>query len=171
MTITGDWWAHALGWGAVATAGVGAVLICVILLAPYTFFHDYPADIRGAAQAPTASQRRAGQIGGTVFMVTVLVATGAVPVTWGLSHPDAGFPELTLTALVVTLMFALFDILVVDWLVICTLRPSRIVYPGTEHCAGWRDYRFHVTDQLSPRGIAALAGITLVLGTVAWAVT
>ncbi len=90
---------------------------------------------------------------------------------WGLSHPDASFPELSLMTLVVSVMFALFDIVIVDWLVVCTWRPARIVFPGTGNCAGWRDHRFHVMDQLSPRGITALVGISLVLGAVAWAVT
>ena len=35
------------------------------------------------------------------------------------------------------------DLLIVDWLIVCTIRPKVIVPPGTENCAGWKDYGFH----------------------------
>ena len=35
------------------------------------------------------------------------------------------------------------DLLIVDWLIVCTIRPNVIVPSGTEHCAGWKDYGFH----------------------------
>lgn len=50
-------------------------------------------------------------------------------------------------------LFAVLDILIVDWLIICTLRPRRLVYPGTEDCAGWHDYGFHVREQLRTRAV------------------
>lgn len=34
-------------------------------------------------------------------------------------------------------------VMAVGWLIVCTIRPKIIVPPGTEHCAGWRDYGFH----------------------------
>ena len=64
----------------------------------------------------------------------------------------------------VAVMFALFDMFIIDWLVICTWRPQRLVFPGTEDCAGWRDYGFHVKEQLRPRGILALVIPSLLLG-------
>ncbi|WP_344783351.1 hypothetical protein [Gordonia caeni] len=43
--------------------------------------------------------------------------------------------------------------------------------PGTQDCAGWGDYGFHLRAQLSPKGLAALlllpaaiAGVATVIG-------
>lgn len=52
----------------------------------------------------------------------------------------------------------------VDWLMICTWRPRRLVYPGTEDCAGWGDYGFHLREQLRPRAVAVLVGASAIIG-------
>jgi len=43
----------------------------------------------------------------------------------------------------IMLFFAVWDLLVLDWLVFVTIQPSFIVIPGTEGLAGYRDYFFH----------------------------
>lgn len=167
----GEWWAHALGFGLIATAVCGAVLIAVEFLAPYAFLDDYPKDIREAAPEPTSAQKRAGVIGGIVFVAALLGGVGGVVWSWGTAHTGAGFLELALMALVVSALFAVFDILVVDWLIICTWRPRRLVYPGTEDCEGWGDYGFHVKEQLRPRALAVLVVSSAVIGLVVWWLT
>lgn len=170
MAIT-DWWAHALGWGSVAVVACGAVLIAVEFAAPYAFLNDYPADIRERAPKPTAAQRRAGVVGGIAFVLALMAGIGGVVWTWGAAHPDAGFLELALMALVIATLFAIFDIVVIDWLIICTWRPRRLVYPGTEDCAGWRDYGFHVKEQLRPRALLVLLAASSAIGAVVWWLT
>lgn len=74
-------------------------------------------------------------------------------------------------ALVIATLFAIFDIVVIDWLIICTWRPRRLVYPGTEDCAGWRDYGFHVKEQLRPRALLVLLAASSAIGAVVWWLT
>lgn len=126
-TPVAEWWTHTLGFGLLASVACGAVLIAVEFLAPYAFLNDYPEDIRRAAPQPSPAQRRAGIVGGMVFVISLLGSIGGVVWMWGATHPDAGFIELALMALVVSAMFAAFDILIVDWLIICTWRPRRVV--------------------------------------------
>lgn len=171
MPLTAEWWAHTLGFGSLAVLACGAVLVGVEFLAPYTFLNDYPEDIRAAAPKPTPAQKRAGVIGGIVFVVSLIGGVGGVVWSWGAMHDRAGFLELALMALLVSVLFALFDILVIDWLVICTWRPRRLVYPGTEGCAGWGDYGFHVREQLRPRALAVLVVSSAVIGLVVWWLT
>lgn len=166
-----DYWAHALGWGGVAAAGVGGVLIVVLVVAPFAFLSDYPEDIRRAAHAPTPGQRRAGVTGGIVFMIVLLASLGAVVFSWGMAHPGAGFFELALMAMVAIILFVVVDLLVVDWLVICTWRPRAILVPGTEHCAGWRDRSHHFREQFRPRGLIVLLAGSGLLGLAAWWLT
>lgn len=111
-----EWWAHSFGWGSLAALACGAVLIAVEFIAPYAFLNDYPADIRERAPKPTPMQRRTGNIGGLVFVLTLFAGVSSVVWAWGATHPDAGFVELALMALVVFVLFAIFDIVVIDWL-------------------------------------------------------
>ncbi|MGO1539248.1 MAG: hypothetical protein ACTHZ9_08075 [Leucobacter sp.] len=165
-----DWWAHALIWGGVASVGVGAVLTTVLMVTPYAFFSDYPEDIRRAAEDPTPRQRRAGLVGGIVFLVALLASLGAVVVSWGVAHPQAGFFELVLMAFVAIMLFVAVDLIVVDWLIICTWMPRAIVLPGTEECAGWRDYGYHFREQFRFRGLFVLLIGSVLLGGIAWVI-
>lgn len=154
--FTAAWWAHTIGWGSAVALGCGAVLLAVVFAVPTAFLADYPADIRQGAASPGPGRRRAGLAGGLVFLLCLLAGAGGVTFAWGRADPQAGFVELWGTALAVLVLFAVVDVLLVDWLVICTLRPRRIVLPGTEGCAGWRDYGFHLREQLRPRALVAL---------------
>ena len=46
------------------------------------------------------------------------------------------------------------DLLILDWLIFCTITPSFAVYPGTEGFAGYKDYGFHL--KAHARGILLL---------------
>ncbi|KAA9394561.1 hypothetical protein FCK90_07015 [Kocuria coralli] len=113
-------------------------------------------------------QSRAGAIGGIAFVLILISGIGGVVWLWGARHAGAGFLELALMALVVNALFALFDLLVIDWLMICTWRPRRLVYEGTEDCAGWGDYGFHAKEQLRPRTLAVLFAFSALIGLIVW---
>lgn len=168
--VAGEWWSHTFGWGSLAVLACGAVLVSVEFAAPYAFLNDYPADIRERAPEPTAPQRRAGVVGGIAFVSSLIAGIGGVVWAWGAAHPGTGFVELALMALAIVLQFAILD-LVIDWLIICTWRPRRLVYPGTEDCAGWRDYRFHLVEQLRPRALLVLLAASALIGLVVWWLT
>lgn len=162
------WWGHALGFGTLAALVCGAFLLAIEFLAPYAFIDDYPDDVREEAPEPTRAEKRSGLIGGIVFVVVLFACVAAVVVGWAARTDTAGILELSLMALVVSTLFAIFDIVVIDWLVICTWRPRRLVYPGTEECAGWGDYLFHVREQLRPRALAVLVLSSAAIGALAW---
>lgn len=171
MEITAQWWTHALGVGTLSALGAGTVLITVLLATPYTFLKDAPEDIREHAAEPNRTQQRAATATGLAFIIAFAVALGTPAWTWTMKHPDTSYWSLALMALTTSILFAIIDILIIDWLIICTLRPKRIVYPGTENCAGWRDYSYHVKEQLRPRGIAALAISSAIVALVVWLFT
>lgn len=166
-----DWWAHTLGWGSLAALACGVLLVAVEFAAPYTFLNDYPPDIRERAPRPTVAQRRAALVGGLVFVLSLIGTIGGVVWSWGAANPGTGFLALAGMALAVMILFAILDIVVIDWLIICTWRPRRLVYPGTEDCAGWRDYRFHVVEQLRPRALLVLLAASGTIGILVWWLT
>ena len=52
-------------------------------------------------------------------------------------------------------MFNLVDLLVMDWLIVCTITPRFLVLPGTEGMAGYKDYRTH------PRGFVIGSAVAI----------
>ncbi|MGO1645468.1 hypothetical protein [Corynebacterium casei] len=170
-TSYAQWWGHALTYGSIAVLLSGAMLLVVLFLTPDALIDDYPEDIRQAAPSPTAGQKRAGLISGIVFVIVLFSSITGVVWAWGAQHPQASYLELALMTFVLSVMFALFDLIIIDWLIICTWRPKALVYPGTEDCAGWRDYGFHVKEQLQPKALLVLVGASSVVGLLVWWLT
>ena len=166
-----QWWGHTLTYGSIAVLLSGAVLLAVLFLTPYALIDDYPEDIRQAAPSPTAGQKRAGVISGIVFVLVLFASITGVVWAWGAQHPEASYLELALMTYLLSVMFALFDLVIIDWLIICTWRPKTLVYPGTEYCEGWRDYGFHVKEQLQPKALLVLVGASAVIGLLVWWLT
>lgn len=106
-----------------------------------------------------------------MFLLVLLGGILVVMMTWRNAHPEGGIFDAVLMTFVAVMFFVFVDLVIVDWLFICTLRPKRIVLSGSADCAGWRDYMFHVTEQFSVRGISALVIMSFVVGTVAWLLT
>ena len=58
-------------------------------------------------------------------------------------------------------VFNLFDLLVLDWLLFCTIQPRMMVLPGTQGMAGYRDYRFHFIGFLKGLGFCLFGGLVI----------
>lgn len=170
-TSYAQWWGHTLSYGSIAVLFSGAVLLAVLFLTPYALIDDYPEDIHEAAPAPTPGQKCAGLSSGIAFVIVLFASITGVVWAWGAQHPEASYLELALMTFILSVMFALFDLIIIDWLIICTWRPKALVYPGTEDCAGWRDYGFHVKEQLQPKALLVLVGASVVIGLLVWWLT
>lgn len=127
-----------------ATLVIGRINVVMLL-------NDYPPDIR-AQHGPMneATRKQANQA-----TLPLLAALGLVLVL-GLGQLRSLFGELTFlnTFIVTTLIFQtwnLIDLIVLDWLLLMTLKPKFMIIPGTAGLAGYRDYGFHFRKFL--RGI------------------
>lgn len=81
-----------------------------------------------------------------------------------------GFWAIFLTLFVAMQTFNVFDLLVIDWLFVATLKPKALMIPGTETWDGYDDYGFYVHGFLVGFiGITVVSvlftGLTLVIGT------
>ena len=134
---------RALQDGALLSA-VACVLIFASLRAnPRIWLNDFPPDIRAAVPPKTAAERRQSLLWGLPFLAVLL----GVPIVSTVLAAQAGgsepFARLWRYAFVVAFVFNLVDLLLVDWLILCTVRPRAFVLPGTEGMAGYRNYRHH----------------------------
>ncbi|EIM73537.1 hypothetical protein A33O_15211 [Nitratireductor aquibiodomus RA22] len=56
-------------------------------------------------------------------------------------------------------ILGLFDLIVIDWLMFCFLRPSFIVLEGTDGAAEYGDYRHHATGFMRGLPLALIVGL------------
>lgn len=145
------------------------VLIVVIAVSPETFRTDWPVDIQRHMAQPTSVERRNAVVAGLVFLIALLSALLLSALLFALKV-DSSFWLVLLSTITASLTFLILDLVVVDWLVICWWQPTWIVIPGTEHCAGWKDYRFHAQVLAQPKVIGVNLLIPLVITTIVWLV-
>jgi hypothetical protein len=48
-----------------------------------------------------------------------------------------------MNAVAAGMMWNTIDLLVMDWLLVCSITPKIVVIEGTEGCKGYKDYMFH----------------------------
>ena len=136
-------WSRMLTDGAILSA-LGGLLIAGSLRAnPRIWLNDFPPDIRAAVPPKTTAEKRQSLMWGVPFLLVLV----GVPV-WSSymlkrQQPEAGFIALFANAFGVGLFFNAFDLLVIDWLVLCRFTPRSLIIPGTEGMAGYKNYGHH----------------------------
>jgi hypothetical protein len=129
---------------------------------PRLWLQDFPKDIRDAVPPKTPGERRQSLVWGIPFLAVLFLAPF---LSCRALIRDAGAPVslawLWVDAFGMAIVFNLVDLVVVDWLVVCTITPSFLVVPGTVGFAGYKDYRHHVrafvTGTVASTVIAAIA--------------
>ncbi len=152
---------NALVYGLALSLVLVTIMLISASIAPDMWVGDYPADIKKRFGPMSARAARLRPYVAAVFFLAVL----AVPLI-GLfllqsAHGPVPFlPSLVFSSLVL-LVFNLFDLLVLDWLLFCTIQPRRMVLPGTEGMPAYRDYRFHFVGFLKGLGFCAVGGLVI----------
>jgi len=120
------------------------VIFGSIYVNPAIWVGDYPPDIQAAVgdsiDAPPIQMIIAGLLffGATVGMV--LYSNGKLRQKNG---GKLSFLAAFANSALLLFCFAVWDLLILDWLIFVTLQPDFIVIPGTEGLAGYKDYWFH----------------------------
>jgi hypothetical protein len=73
----------------------------------------------------------------------------------------ASFWELFAHAFGVFFLFNLVDLLILDWLIICTFRPRWVALPGAEHIVIAKPYLQHFKGFLIGTGGSVIVGIAI----------
>lgn len=152
---------NALLYGLALSLILGAIMAISLVLAPDMWVGDYPPDIRARVGPMSPKGTRLRPFIAIPFFIAIFVLpvlalsslsrrVGTVPLT----------PALA-SSFIVFLTFNLFDLLIADWLIFCTLRPSRMILPGTEGMAGYRDYRFHFIGFLKGLAFCLVGGLVV----------
>jgi hypothetical protein len=140
---------------------VSAVLVMIGLRNPRVMLQDYPKDVQAAVPPKTEAEKRE-TVWWAILLVTLFFgAPLGAAIALKLQQPDSGFPEAALTALAVLVVFNLWDWLIVDWLIFCTITPRFMVIPGTEGLAGYRDYGLHFRGFLIGIALSLVASLAI----------
>ncbi len=155
--------------GSILTAAFTAVVLYIGMYKPRLFLtkNDVPADILAAVPPKTQAEKRQAVLMSIPIFVILIGGMLYSTYTFALQS-GAGFLALYLHALAIILMITLFDLVVIDWLVLNTITPRWAVFPGTEGFAGYKDHGFHGRAHLKALpalliGAALAAGIVLLI--------
>ncbi|MBN2502428.1 MAG: hypothetical protein JXB38_16720 [Anaerolineales bacterium] len=144
------------------------VLIGSGLYNPRLFLQDYPEEIQAKVPPKTAREKRLSLVIGIPFMILLLIVPFISTLTLKNQQTEyVGLLALFLNAFGVIFIFNLFDLLVLDWLVFCTLTPRFFVIPGTEGMAAYKDYGYHFRASLIGTLLSVIGGL-LIAGIVFW---
>lgn len=155
--------------GAILSAAASLLLIAALAYNPRIFLHDYPEAIQAQVPPKTANEKRQSALLGVPFLLLLAVvpflSTLALRRSGG---TDVSFLNLFLNAFGVSFFFNLVDLLLLDWLLFCTLTPKFLVIPGSEGNPAYKDYGYHFRGSLVGTAISVVAG--LVIAAIVWVI-
>ena len=144
------------------------VITATFLWNPYLWLGDYPPDIQavvGEVEIPDVQITISGLVFITAGVVMLIRSYKRLAREY---RGELGFVKAFTLLFMIGLVFSLFDLVVLDWLVFCTIQPDFIILPGTGGMAGYHDYTFHAREaflSITPyMGNALLALISTVIG-------
>ncbi|MCE4946249.1 MULTISPECIES: hypothetical protein [Streptomyces] len=163
-----------MGYALVLVSLFTLVVIGSLFVARDALLSDYPPAIRERYGTQSARGRRTAAVAGLLNLALFI----AVPVVGVLDLHDRtegrlGFLPPFVLGATGFLALTLFDLLVIDWLLFCTVRPRFMVLPGTEGMPEYRDLAFHakvLVPRPVPWPLLAVPGYGALVGGLAWLV-
>ena len=160
----------ALFYGMVISLVMTSMILITFRWNPEMWVHDAPPKIRqryGPVSQKAIRDSRLAAIPTFLLLGGVLVY--AIVDLYHRAGGPPGFRAIFLTLFVAMQTFNVFDLLVIDWLFVATLKPKALMIPGTETWEGYDDYGFYVHGfGIGFVGITVasvlFAGLTLLIG-------
>ncbi|MBN1977530.1 MAG: L-2-amino-thiazoline-4-carboxylic acid hydrolase [Anaerolineae bacterium] len=114
-----------------------------IYVNPLMWVSDYPPDIQeavGPVDVPIAQKLIVGVL---LLCIVVGVPLHSNAKLRQQNNGKLSFPAAFANSALIAFSFAVWDLLILDWLIFVTIQPDFVVIPGTEGLAGYKDYWFH----------------------------
>jgi len=131
-------------YGIVFSLLFSALLLVMIKINPEGMLDGLPPDIQ-ARYGPVSekTQRQRKPLALLFFLILIGVPLLSVRRYDQMTGGVPTFIELFTIIFTIFIVFNIVDLIILDWLVICTITPKFMVLPGTEGMAGYKDYGFH----------------------------
>lgn len=140
---------HVLKDGTLLSVIFGGFASIMLLINPEIWLNDYPPDIKEKFGPQSEKARRQGLLAAIPFFL--LLIGQVVRSNLAFKKENGGvlpFKMAFLNTYGQLVYVWLFDLVIMDWLFFVTWQPKRIVLPGTEGAAGYKDYGFHLKVSL-----------------------
>ena len=157
---------HGFGYGLILSALLITLTFVIGRLNIAIFAGDYPPDIKAKFGPLDARTERQKTWVAAALVLVIVVTFGWMVAAMPQAGLTANFITVFAVAFVAAFTFNLIDLLILDWLMFVTWRPSFIVLPGTEGMAGYGDYGFHFHGFLIGLRFCFAAGLLTALTTV-----
>ncbi len=156
---------NGLIWSVLWIAYVYMLLKCF----PWEMVHEYPDDIKEKTtlRAPTDEQKKQAKLWGGLASIALFVILTVFPLLYYKNTPDT-FLHIFLYTWIIAFTWNVIDLIIMDWLLVCTITPDWLVLPGTEGCSGYKDYKFHFIGFL--QGCLYITLTALLMALIAWLV-
>jgi hypothetical protein len=153
---------HGVIYGLILSVGLSGLIFLTLYINPEMWLRDAPPEAQ-AQYGPMSEKARKQRAFWSVPFFLFLIGTLALSIiklegVVGMMSYTAVF----LNILTVLLTFNLFDLLIVDWLIVVYWRPQFIILPGLDpELAGYNDYIFHFKGFL--KGSAGILVASLII--------
>lgn len=129
---------------AIYVGSATALLLGLVAYNPRLMLQDYPPEIKQIVPPKTDKEKRLTIWLGLPFLL-VLAGYPILSTVLLISHVDTPTPflDLWLYGFLIAFSFNLWDWLILDWLLFCTLTLKIFIIPGSEGHPGYKNYRFH----------------------------
>lgn len=132
--------------------------LSTLFINPRIWLHDYPDKIKKIAPLKTEKEKKQTLVLSVFF---ILIFIGYPIITFLLYKNSVTFFGLFMHFFILFQFTNLIDLLILDWIIFCTITPKRIVIPETTVEDGYRDYRFHFIAFLKGIVITTFAALVL----------
>ena len=136
---------------------------------PWEMVHEYPDDIKEKTtlKQPSEAENKKGKLIGGIYSIALFVILAVFPILY-FKGSSCTFGKVFLYTWIVAFTWNVIDLIVMDWLIVCTWTPDWIVLPGTRGCKGYKDYGFHFKGFLL--GCIYISLTALIMAAVAYGV-
>jgi hypothetical protein len=126
---------------------------------PRIMLQDYPPEIQKAVPPKTDREKKL-MIPFAILIFLVMFGYPSI-IGWTYRPVDPSFQYFFFVVWSMMLIFNLFDLIVLDWIVFCSITPRFIVIEGTEGNTGYKNYKFHFPGFLKGIAITLLIAVSV----------
>lgn len=131
-------------YGIALSVVLSTIILGTLHCNPQLLLQSYPTNIQKVAAEKTRSERMQTKLLGIFFLFFLI----GIPVvsTLLMKYSNSGeisFLDAFLNMFGIMTMFNLVDLLIIDWLLFCTITPKFLIIKGTEGMIDYKRYSFH----------------------------
>lgn len=158
LTIVG----YGAGYGLAFSVLFGVAVFAGAAISRDFLLNDYPLAVQERYGKPKSARGRRvavvfavviwGVCGVPLLIVALITLNGAL-------DGGLGFVSAALCAALMFATLSVFDLVVLDWIILAGLRPRLLIPPGTEDMKEYRDLRFHLVAAAKGSPLIGIVGL------------